>query len=133
MTKLEKVIAILVVIGLVVSMGFLLVPKTVDKSLGDSVSLNYIRSMVSTSVAVGPQSTTLLAPSSGRVYAIFGNTGTSTQIVYLSLNGGAATTSSGIIIPSGSSYTINFNNLYIGGVTAISSSGTSTVTETYSQ
>lgn len=131
MTKSQKVIGILLVIGAIASV-FLLLPKTSgDQSLGDSGYPLYLKSMVSTAVTVTSTSATLLSPSSGRVYAIFGNTGSST--VFLSLNGGAATSSSGIILREGISYTIDSTNQYIGAVTAITGSGTSTVAVTYSQ
>lgn len=133
MTKTEKIIAVIIGIALIASVLMLVPRMEGDNSLGDSGYPLYIKSMTSTSVSIGPQSGTVLSPSGGRIYVIIGNAGTSTQTVYLSLNGGAATTSSGIILPSGISYTIDSSNQYVGLITAISSSGTSTLTLTYSQ
>lgn len=93
---------------------------------------NYIQKMnISKGVSVTTSSTQLLPASSGRVYAVFVND--STNPVYLSLDGNAATMNSGIRLnASGGSYEINMLNQDVGIVNAIAS-GTSVVTVTASQ
>lgn len=131
MTKTEKITYGAIFIVAVIALSLVGVLKfSSPRIAGDSVSPLYLKTMTSTSVAVGATSTTVLAPSGGRVYAIFGNASSTT--VYLTLGVGATTTS-GIVLPSGTSYVIDSTNQYVGLVTAINPLGTSTVTVTYSQ
>lgn len=103
----------------------------INKTLADSGSPNTIIKMsVSTGVTVTSSSTSVLAASSGRVYAVFVND--SSNPIYLTL-GPTAVSGSGVRLNAdGGSYEINLSNDYIGVVTAIAS-GNSNLTVTAAQ
>lgn len=86
----------------------------------------------STSTLLSGTSQIILATSTARLYAIISNDGAGA--VYLSLSGNPATVDSGILLAASSTYTIEAGkNLYIGSITAITSSASAKVLVTSSQ
>lgn len=130
-----KVVAITILTILVISTLTYVIDINISSpvSLGDSGQSNVIRAMnVSTSSTVTTSSSQILATSTSRVYAAIVNDGANP--VYISLAGSPAIAGSGIRLNAlGGSYEINFSNLVISGITAISTGGSSNVTVTASQ
>lgn len=118
----KKIIIILVL--LVIGIGFIAL-NTKDQLAG--LPGKMITSVsTSTSVSVSTTSATMLATNSNRNSAVLVNDGS--NIVYLSL-GTTAVANQGIRLnASGGSYEINTENLYVGVINGITSSGTSTLT-----
>lgn len=119
--------------GIVIAIMILTISLTNPKiSLGDTATTPIKVMNVSTGPTVSGTSSTVLAASSGRVYAVFVNDGA--VPIYLSLNGVAAVANKGIRLnASGGSYEINLSNQYVGAVNAITSSSTAVLTVTASQ
>lgn len=92
-------------------------------------TMDFIKSMTNTSVSVlSATSTAVLSADSSRTYAVFSND--SANVIYLSL-GPNATSSQGVRLEVNGRYEIDKDNQYIGVVTAIASSSTSTMMVTY--
>ena len=132
-STIEKILmcAVAIMLGIFIISGY---KSTVPKSLGDGSTPLYITSMnVSTNVNVSTTSTSVLAASSGRVYALIVND--SPVPIYLSLNNATAVSGKGVMLPaSGGKYEINGLNQYVGIINAITATtATASVTVTASQ
>jgi hypothetical protein len=98
----------------------------VAPKLGASGANSFSGAVTNTNAAVSGTSAQVLAGNGFRVYAAIVNDGA--NVVYLGL-GEAAVAGEGIRLnASGGSYEINSQNLYLGAVNAITTSGTSTLT-----
>lgn len=95
-------------------------------AVGGSGGFTFDGNITNSKATVFSTSTSILASNPTRAYAALVNDGAS--VVYLSL-GSLATSTQGIRLnASGGAYEINQTNLYLGPITAITSSGTSTLT-----
>lgn len=86
---------------------------------------NIFKTATNTKVSVGSSSTSVLSAGS-RSYALFVND--SDEDMYLSLSGTAVLNEGILLKTGGGAYQIDVNNLYIGAVAAISTTGTKNLT-----
>lgn len=129
MKKNISLVAGALLVALLIIVGF----DKPEPALGaGGLNTSIDRMTVSTGVMVNTTSTLLLATSTARQYAVFGNLGSSD--VFLALTkGNAAVKGEGVRIPPGGSYVIADTNLYTGAIYAIASTTAATTTVAASQ
>ena len=122
-----KYLTILIAIILVVGFWYL---GTVPKMFGDSGVPNRIYSPSYTSVACSPQGTLQILPaSSARIFASFAEESTSS--VLLCFGATCASTSTAYDLYNYGNYKIDTSNLYIGPLSCIAQTTTTTIGVTY--
>jgi hypothetical protein len=84
--------------------------------------------VTNTSVTVSTTTSLVLAPASGRIYAAIVNSGSNGVYLALAPTSTQATAGQGIYLaPGGGAYEITLDNHYVGAISGITSTGTSTL------
>lgn len=127
MNKTIKIVSIgLVLVGIFFAFKVSHVSTPTVSQFGSANAPSILKTATNTNVSVLTSSTTILANRTSRSHAVIVNDGT--NVVYLSL-GATAVANKGIRLnPSGGSYEINEQNLFIGEINGIAVGGTSNVT-----
>jgi len=129
MNKSTYIIITLVAAALILGMAYLAANKAPTVSLGSSNSAcTYDGTITNSSSSVDSTSKNpILAGNGSRYYAAIVNDGATG--VYLNLTSATATARTGIYLaPTGGSFEITCADRYLGAITAITASGTSTLT-----
>lgn len=121
--KSSKLIFIVLVIAIIASGALFISSKT--QKFGSFNAPTLLKSATNSNVSVSTTTTPVLSANTARQYILFTNDSANT--IYLSLSG-TATSSKGIRLnANGGTYEINQDHLYIGAISAVAQTATSTL------